>query len=560
MDNHSFTMKKNHLLLCLPALVLAGVLAIFNYGCGKKPAVCRAKSAAINPLPSSRWKRPASPRSRRSSIPAAISTCISAPRNGSTAFPPRSAAWRQTFTAMPDLKPEDTANVNKAFDIVTRLIKDSGIEDVSGVGMSSVEIEKGMFRNKALLHHYPGKGDGFLWQLAGKEPHPLTGLDFLPADTALAVFSDADLPLLWTVAQKEVAKADLPQAQQWLDKLPAQFEQPNPGQMGRLSQLARRRIRPRRHARPIQQHSHAAARRGALQIPTPGLLLVVKVNDDTIFNRIDQATESQPAGHQRGQARPQDADDARAPAVHRRTPPQRRQQRRLPVHRHDRCADSRRARREKRQEPRPQIHRRIQASRAGSARPGQPVLLREPAVRRDHDASAAAGHAANSAKAEPQMAQWMQSLYHSRPAFAYSVGVNTPEGCLTVGNGSQSYANTVLLPAVAVPGMLSAIAIPNFVKARATSQQNACINNLRQIDAAKQQWALGKRQEGHRRADQGGSAALSPQMAGLPGRRHLHHRRRQRTTDVQHPRPRVALKSGLNRQHEWSANSGSARW
>jgi hypothetical protein len=70
------------------------------------------------------------------------------------------------------------------------------------------------------------------------------------------------------------------------------------------------------------------------------------------------------------------------------------------------------------------------------------------------------------------------------------VGANTPEGNVTIGNGSQSYANLALLPAVAVPGMLAAIAIPNFVKARTTSQQNACINNLRQLDAAKQQWAL----------------------------------------------------------------------
>ena len=43
---------------------------------------------------------------------------------------------------------------------------------------------------------------------------------------------------------------------------------------------------------------------------------------------------------------------------------------------------------------------------------------------------------------------------------------------------------------VAIIGLLAAIAIPNFVKARATSQQNACINNLRQIDAAANQWAL----------------------------------------------------------------------
>src|SRR5438477_2823448 len=43
---------------------------------------------------------------------------------------------------------------------------------------------------------------------------------------------------------------------------------------------------------------------------------------------------------------------------------------------------------------------------------------------------------------------------------------------------------------VAIIGLLAAIAIPNFVRARTTSQMNACINNLRQIDGAVQQWAL----------------------------------------------------------------------
>ena len=38
--------------------------------------------------------------------------------------------------------------------------------------------------------------------------------------------------------------------------------------------------------------------------------------------------------------------------------------------------------------------------------------------------------------------------------------------------------------------MMVAIAIPNFVKARTTSQANACINNLRQIDAAANEFAL----------------------------------------------------------------------
>jgi len=43
---------------------------------------------------------------------------------------------------------------------------------------------------------------------------------------------------------------------------------------------------------------------------------------------------------------------------------------------------------------------------------------------------------------------------------------------------------------VAIIGLLAAIAIPNFVRARTTSQQNACINNLRQMDGAVQQYAL----------------------------------------------------------------------
>jgi prepilin-type N-terminal cleavage/methylation domain-containing protein len=43
---------------------------------------------------------------------------------------------------------------------------------------------------------------------------------------------------------------------------------------------------------------------------------------------------------------------------------------------------------------------------------------------------------------------------------------------------------------VAIIGLLAAIAIPNFVKARATSQANASINNMRQIDSAIQQYAL----------------------------------------------------------------------
>jgi prepilin-type N-terminal cleavage/methylation domain-containing protein len=43
---------------------------------------------------------------------------------------------------------------------------------------------------------------------------------------------------------------------------------------------------------------------------------------------------------------------------------------------------------------------------------------------------------------------------------------------------------------IAIIGLLCAIAVPNYVRSRSDSQANACINNLRQIDGAMQQFAI----------------------------------------------------------------------
>ena len=43
---------------------------------------------------------------------------------------------------------------------------------------------------------------------------------------------------------------------------------------------------------------------------------------------------------------------------------------------------------------------------------------------------------------------------------------------------------------VLIIGILLAIAVPNFVRARESSRTKACVANLKQIDAAKEQWAM----------------------------------------------------------------------
>lgn len=63
-------------------------------------------------------------------------------------------------------------------------------------------------------------------------------------------------------------------------------------------------------------------------------------------------------------------------------------------------------------------------------------------------------------------------------------------------NGKSGFTLVEIMIVVLIIGILLAIAIPNFMKARETSRTNSCIGNLKQIDAAIQQYAMDNKKSG----------------------------------------------------------------
>ena len=402
------------------------------------------------------------------------------------------ARWRQVFTSMPEVDAKQREQFGRVFDVVTNLVKDSGIEEVSGFGMSSIATGKGFYRTKALVHHYPNHDSGLLWKVFGQQPHALTGQDLLPANTAFAMFSDLEVPLVWSEVQTQVGRAGVPQAQEFMDKLPAEFEKATGlkweqvlnslgGEFGVVITLDDAKLIPI----PLPTSEQ-------LQIPEPGLMIVAKVKDDTIFNRVEQALNK--SGQQIVRV---DKSDLKMRTLSLPLP--------LPIQLRPTIAasggwlfiattDS--------------MIQEVLAVKSGQ-KPGLKAGDEFKRLSRDipqqgnqfsfvsqrfgetiRDVQRQA--LAMAAQAQPAQQQWLQSFLRSDESmFAYCVSANTAAGWLSVGNGNQHPAKLLLASTVVAPmGMLAAIAIPNFVKARQTAQQNGCINNLRQIDAAKQQWAL----------------------------------------------------------------------
>ena len=400
--------------------------------------------------------------------------------------------WHGLAGAIPDLG-EDRQTVDNAFNIVSRLIKDSGLEDISGIGMSSFAREPGVYRNKMIVHHYTGQGNGFIWKIFGKEAHELDGLNLLPANTAMAAFYDLDAPQIWSIIQNQCEQSGFPEAKDFLKKFPQEFEKGAGikwddainslgGEFGIVMTL---------------DDSHMVRipvpNQPALEIPEPALMFVIKVKNDAIFKRIDAALKEKGAPglisvNQNGLTMRTMPVPVPIPITLR--PSIAMSGGYLFISTSDALVQEAVA---------------VKGGKAGLKSSDEFKKLSEDLPQQGNQfcfLSRRFGEAIvkvqqqsfmSQKEMSPQLKQLMQSLINpDQAAFTYAVGVNTDEGWMTVANGNQGSAK-ILAASVAVPAIAAAVALPALAKAKNSSQKTTCLNNLRTIEAAKNQWAMEKR-------------------------------------------------------------------
>lgn len=207
--------------------------------------------------------------------------------------------------------PEEREKTGRYFDLGIDLLQKSGLEQISGVGLSSVAVEPGAYRNTFFLHHYRGKDTGLLGVVSGGAPHPLAALDLLPVNTAAATFSDSNLPGLVTSLRAELDKAGIPELKTAMDDGISQFARLTGLPLDSVLQslgAGAGMVLTLDPARPVDLTFGGQTQ----TFPHPRLAILIETKDDRIFRRIDQVAggfpgvvkTDEPALHMRTMAFP----------------------------------------------------------------------------------------------------------------------------------------------------------------------------------------------------------------------------------------------------------------
>lgn len=392
--------------------------------------------------------------------------------------------WGGMLSEIPGMSDPDREKLHRVVGMLTSTIEKSGLENLNGIGVSGIQITPQLFRTKLILNHSAGNGDGVLWNLMGKQPHALDGLNLLSTNTAVASYGDLDFALLWKTIDDELRQ--VPELADALEKWPQTFEQrtkiPWPkfiASLGGEAGFVLTLDQAKQITLPVG---------GGIQVPEPGLLIAVKMNDSLLYDRISEELKKT------GQAQITEEKGLKMSAMRVPLP--------LPLDLQVTVASG---------EgyfffaSSPALVRNALAVRSGD----QPGLRKTGAFgelmkylpnegnqfayadrRFSETVRRVQKEFLNRQQGGSAPAQTFAKMFMNRPpVFGMSIGRHTATGWETVSVGNQDSSTAlVAAPALAGVAVVSAMMVPALAKAKSRAKTIQCVNNMKQLGLALHIW------------------------------------------------------------------------
>ena len=393
--------------------------------------------------------------------------------------------WRSVIKDLPGQSPEDQLMIDNVFDLLTELIVRSGIEEVAGAGISGIAVEPDLYRTKLFIHRN-GSSDQRrgIWTMFGDEPHELNELDFLPADTVWAAWSDFNPADVWNGLASTIGSSGIPELEQGF------------GQVGGMLQAMT--------GRPLGEllESLGGSMGGfitfseentllfpvdgtTLEVPEPGMVIAFKVKDDTLFSLINDAIAANPEVIVR------DEGDLRMRVLPVMLPVPMTLRATIARHRdylflasNDRLIDNLLAVQNGEMvglKSTPEFER-LSRGVPNTGNSFNYLSARFSKTLEEIQLKAMSSNleAAGSPPGVEDFMTKVQSI--SGGASAYSVGGSTTDGWLTVSHGTQEPATAIMVPLVVAPtAVVAGLMLPALAKAKEKAARISCVNNMKQL-------------------------------------------------------------------------------
>jgi hypothetical protein len=371
-------------------------------------------------------------------------------------------------------------------------LKTQGLYAIEGVGLSCVPRGDGLYTSKSFISLKPGAADKTLWRsIIGTTPHRLAALDYLPPDTVMAEIGTGDLKQSWKLINTTINTLGSQKTIKSFNENIAQTSNMLGIDIDKLIATAGSETFLALTLGKESSIDIPYAPGQKLTIPPPAILIGLAVTDKTLESTLDKLLESAQLPIQKSTISGTDIKTINLPipspvpvavsfATHKNmfllgsTPKS--------------VSDAITA-----CENKNGLATSPEFKKAFTSLPMENNELSYVSQRMIDTIADIQTKLINSSliKNSPENAMIIKRMMKMQGmAPSATVLVSTKTGILSHSvssfNGRQLIAGSTVAPM----GLMAAIAIPSFVKARNTSQKNACINNLRMIDSAKEQAAL----------------------------------------------------------------------